>query len=100
MHLNSTNTFHKMEIENEATGTHLKIIVFLNRISHITTCITLADYYHIPTEHRLHHRVGGRQVKQVNHQKLSISTHARASVKTKKLFSKECKPQGIYSAVF
>ena len=57
MHLNSTNTFHKMEIENEATGTHLKIIVFLNRISHITTCITLADYYHIPTEHRLHHRV-------------------------------------------
>ena len=63
MYLNSTNTFHKMEIENEATGTHPKIIVFLNRISHITTCITLADNNHIPTEHGLHHRMGGSQVK-------------------------------------
>ena len=59
MNLNSTNAFYRMEIEKEATGTHLKIIIFLNRISHITTCITSAVNTHIPIEHRLHHRVHG-----------------------------------------
>lgn len=32
-----------MDVENEATGTQFKIIVLLNRIFHIVTCITLAD---------------------------------------------------------
>ena len=63
MNLNSKTAFYKMEIEKEAKGKHLKIIIFLNRISHITTCITSADNIYIPTEHRLHYRVGGRQVK-------------------------------------
>ena len=80
-----------MEIEKEVTGTHLKINVFLNRIFHITTCITSADYNHIRIEHRLHHRVGGRQVKQVNHQKPSNKRTYSSKCQKNKICKKESK---------